>query len=216
MASPITSSDFEAPANLVDVCAKLTFLLSSNEKVAALVDYLFDGSGEPRQPLLALGLQPPGTVHHYWTNTSDWTTAKAEVEKLQRTQDDIDSGAGPFWRICDGLDGTPNLKGRFILGASGSADITAGLSARTINSIGGEENHSLTEGEMPPHFHDITIHKGSETGNGPHIYSTDESEVQMTDYPTAEAGGADGAVEPHNNMPPFYCLYPIIRTSRLY
>jgi microcystin-dependent protein len=46
--------------------------------------------------------------------------------------------------LCNGLNGTPNLSGRFILGTSTS---------HTIGQMGGEEQHILTVAEMPSHNH---------------------------------------------------------------
>ncbi len=53
------------------------------------------------------------------------------------------------WALCDGTNGTPDLRGRFILG-SGSGN---GLTQRNLNDKGGEENHKITIDEMPKHHH---------------------------------------------------------------
>lgn len=72
------------------------------------------------------------------------------------------------WNLCDGTNGTPNLKGKFILGAGG--DYSPG-------DTGGEATHVLTEAEMPIHSHDITVsgeshtHTGSSGSAGTHSHS---------------------------------------------
>ena len=48
------------------------------------------------------------------------------------------------WALCDGSNGTPNLKDRFIVGAGYSYNLGA---------IGGENYHTLTINEMPSHNH---------------------------------------------------------------
>lgn len=48
------------------------------------------------------------------------------------------------WYLCDGSNGTPDLRGKFVLGAGG---------AYSVNATGGEETHVLTESEMPSHTH---------------------------------------------------------------
>ena len=44
------------------------------------------------------------------------------------------------WALCDGQNGTPDLRGRFVLGAGQGA----GLTPRTAGEAGGEETHKLT------------------------------------------------------------------------
>lgn len=68
------------------------------------------------------------------------------------------------WRICNGQYGTPDLRGRFILGES---------SSKRFNSRGGEERVRLTINQMPRHNHNMDnrgnhIHTGNTSGNGNH------------------------------------------------
>lgn len=57
------------------------------------------------------------------------------------------------WALCDGtvVNGypTPDLRGRFVLGAGEGA----GLTPRKVGAVGGAETHVLTEEEMPSHAH---------------------------------------------------------------
>jgi phospholipid N-methyltransferase len=48
------------------------------------------------------------------------------------------------WALCNGTNGTPNLSGRFILGSGAGT----GLTNRTLNATGGDENVTLTEDEQ--------------------------------------------------------------------
>ena len=63
------------------------------------------------------------------------------------------------WALCDGqvVNGfqTPNLSGRFILGAGkGGKDMNnIDLTERTLGQTGGQENVVLTEAQMPKHKH---------------------------------------------------------------
>lgn len=59
------------------------------------------------------------------------------------------------WALCDGKDGRPDLRDKFILGAGNKY---------AIGDIGGNKNHqhnaktqdhALTENEIPPHIHKI-------------------------------------------------------------
>ena len=55
------------------------------------------------------------------------------------------------WRICDGTNGTPDLRGRFVL-SSGNG---SGLTNRTTGQSGGVETVTLSVGQMPTHSHDV-------------------------------------------------------------
>lgn len=59
------------------------------------------------------------------------------------------------WALCDGtvVNGfrTPDLRGRFVLGAGAGA----GLTARAVGQTGGAEQHVLTSAELPAHAHSI-------------------------------------------------------------
>jgi len=109
------------------------------------------------------------------------------------------------WTLCNGLNGAPDLQGRFILG-SGSG---SGLTNREIYNVGGEENHTLTINEMPSHNH--TIRASHQPGHQHHDY-----------YDRVALGGSSlasrsnvientGSGQPHNNMPPFYVLTYIMK-----
>ncbi|TWH46321.1 hypothetical protein [Sporomusa sp. KB1] len=100
------------------------------------------------------------------------------------------------WHICDGTDGTQDLRGRFILVAS---------SAYPAGTSGGAAAVTLSIDQIPSHSHGSQyyshssdgIHEGRELGQagagvGPEYWT----------YPTTETG--DG--QPHTNMPPFYSL----------
>jgi microcystin-dependent protein len=71
------------------------------------------------------------------------------------------------WAECNGNNGTPDLRNRFILGRG---------SGRIYGEIGGEETHVLTTDEMPSHSHVIDacgnhIHNVDACGN--HIHNID-------------------------------------------
>jgi microcystin-dependent protein len=104
------------------------------------------------------------------------------------------------WVLCDGSNGTPDLRGRFILGFGQGG----GLTNHNIGDKGGEENHTLTEGEMPSHKHKMSSFyehsrsfKGSDDNDHPFKQCCGNN-----GYFTDVTGG-NGA---HNNMPPFYVL----------
>lgn len=133
--------------------------------------------------------------------------------------------ADTAWHLCDGANGTPDLRGRFILGASAS---------HAPGTTGGEEAHSLTRDENAPHDHGATCstaglhhHKTRlippSSRNGYSGASYEKGEHPRTDggdsSNTTDDGlhahqitiGVSGSGAPHNNMPPYYTLAFIMK-----
>jgi microcystin-dependent protein len=52
------------------------------------------------------------------------------------------------WYLCDGSNGTPDLRDRFIIGAGTSY---------AVGATGGSSTHTLTTAEMPSHTHTATV-----------------------------------------------------------
>lgn len=123
----------------------------------------------------------------------------------------------PNWLPCDGktstegyplddhgLPGhvTPNLGGLVIVGAGQSP-----ISGKTypLNHTGGEEQHKLTQQEMPKHTHSVNISPTTMPQSG----STTQCLVPGNSN-TAPAG--EGA--PHNSMQPYLVLNFFIYAGR--
>lgn len=111
------------------------------------------------------------------------------------------------WHICDGTNGTPDLRGRFILGASDS---------HAVGSTGGEENHTLTVEELPkftPAFdgggnalvYNNTKYNDTEEGFQGGSLWHDERKTCNASFSSI------GNNQPHNNMPPYYTLSYIMK-----
>ncbi|MCR4662929.1 MAG: hypothetical protein K5622_03465 [Endomicrobiaceae bacterium] len=101
------------------------------------------------------------------------------------------------WVLCDGTNGTPDLRDRFVLGAGHNY---------TVGSKGGEETHTLTTDEMPSHGHDYYTGKGESTTMSGYVANAERSEVYQTLHTNVV-----GNSQPHNNMPPYYSLCYIMR-----
>lgn len=112
------------------------------------------------------------------------------------------------WHICDGTNGTPDLRGRFILGASGS---------HAVGSTGGEENHTLTVEELPKVSGSIGTY--IIWGDGRNESGVLHNNVGGTKFPSVATENAYssnisisfGNDQPHNNMPPYYALSYIMK-----
>ena len=126
--------------------------------------------------------------------------------------------------LCDGTNGTPDLRDRFVLGAGKSY---------SVNSTGGEEEHTLTKNEIPDHVHGIGSF-GSNNG----LFGSLTTAVNV-DFPGTKSTGWNGSgngsfnggnkidytqlatsfivneeiriAQSHNNMPPYYSLCYIMR-----
>ena len=73
------------------------------------------------------------------------------------------------WKLCDGGNNTPNLKGRFIL----SSGTGSGLTGRTTGQTGGFETVKLTTNEMPTHGHSVGA--TTLTTGGTHTHTVTET-----------------------------------------
>jgi microcystin-dependent protein len=99
------------------------------------------------------------------------------------------------WALCDGTNGTPDLRDRFIVGAGSSYN---------PGDTGGENVHTLTIDEMPRHRHTVTTTGYSWTGSG---YIT----VGDNPWPEFGATNYEGGGQPHENRPPYYALAYIMK-----
>lgn len=103
------------------------------------------------------------------------------------------------WALCDGQNGTPDLRGRFILGSSED---------HPIGEIGGSETHTLSVAEMPAHSHTIRGIETLESVNGGSLFAGGENQLSTKDSAeTSETG--EGS--PMSILPPYYVLAYIMK-----
>jgi microcystin-dependent protein len=126
------------------------------------------------------------------------------------------------WGLCNGtVYGTitsPDLTGRFVVGAGQSITSNPFTNPYGVGDMGGEEFHQLTIPEMPSHSHVSAFGNGTCTGSG--CGSTyGGSSYGGAPISTYAAGGdpdnkdakGNPLTLPHNNMPPYYALAYIIK-----
>lgn len=114
------------------------------------------------------------------------------------------------WLLCNGSNGTPDLRGRFIVGAGAG-------SGYSLNDKGGEATHILTIEEMPKHTHTLRAHNGQQVGFGlrdtaDHDYNAHWTieDVWGNQYGLMYNDYA-GESNEHENRPPYYALYYIMK-----
>lgn len=110
--------------------------------------------------------------------------------------------------LCNGLNGTPDLRGRFVPGAGGSYAV--GLS-------GGADSVTLALNQMPSHRHIVKeVNRGDEGSSG-----TDQSVGSFTEAGTDKfssyvggdkTDGTQGVTQSHENRPLFRAYCYIMKT----
>lgn len=94
------------------------------------------------------------------------------------------------WALCNGNNGTSDLRDKFVL--------CAGV-AHVENSSGGAETHALTSAENGPHSHVCNVGDDIDLGLRP-LFATADDEGGTGTINTETSGLGT----PHNNMPPYY------------
>ncbi|MFC7069484.1 hypothetical protein [Halobaculum lipolyticum] len=123
------------------------------------------------------------------------------------------------WTLCDGTDGTPDLRDRFVAGAG--AQYAAG-------ETGGSDSVQLTEQELPTHDHTgTTSTDGAHTHDYGQYSSGGSGDItgrgQYGSYPTQQTSSDGdhshtfttddaGGDQAHENRPPYLALAFIMKT----
>lgn len=139
--------------------------------------------------------------------TKIWAGINNTVTELATTGASLPSGLIAIWKgststiptglvLCNGQNGTPDLRDKFVLGAGNSY---------SVGSTGGEKTHTLTVDEMPSYAHSVRYGESSVTaGSG-------SSSTSAVRYSYNNTSGSTGGGSAHNNMPPYYALCYIMK-----
>ena len=106
--------------------------------------------------------------------------------------------------LCNGSNGTPDLRGRFVVGYhDGNSDYD-------VNDTGGSESVTLTVNQIPAHTHTHT--KATHpAGSGPEQNQTGSPE-DRTNFGDTGTTSSTGGGQSHENRPPYYALCYIMKT----
>ena len=139
------------------------------------------------------------------------------------------SGIPDGYSLCDGTNGTPDLRNRFLVGAGDEY---------TLGTVGGKKEVKLEAPQVGSHYHTFGYHNGNNNG---YFISTANVKVNADrpsgTYPGKWNGSGGGgywswdggsswaggqnlvtsltvtteAQKPHENRPPYYAVYYIMR-----
>jgi microcystin-dependent protein len=127
------------------------------------------------------------------------------------------------WLLCDGANGTPDLRNRFVVGAG---------STYAVGATGGADSVTLTTSQIPSHNHTATststvtdpghshTYKGQTGSGGSGVSSRDAENTTLTtnsattgiSVSTSTSIGNTGGGSSHENRPPYYALCYIMKT----
>lgn len=121
------------------------------------------------------------------------------------------TGAIPSgWHLCDGTNGTPDLRNRFVLGADPNEEETG--SGYSLGKTGGTNEVALTLEEIPSHIH---LLKGLRwmgwngiNDSGKNALNTGSSQTVTTD-----STGSGEMGQAHENRPPYMTVRFIMKAK---
>lgn len=102
------------------------------------------------------------------------------------------------WALCDGSNGTPDLRGRFVVGAGGSYN---------VGDTGGTESVTLTVSQIPEHSHTIPTYDDGNVRTNTKILGYGSGSAVSQKSTT----NGTGQGQSHENRPPYYALCYIMK-----
>lgn len=123
-----------------------------------------------------------------------------------------DSSIPEKWQICDGTNGTPDLRGMFIYGKSNDGDTPISASAVEHSHVGGVSSTSSN------HTHSAAITLHSAGGDGHAGGSTSVASGTHTHSASVELGSAGAhshttTLSSANGLPNYILLYYIMKVA---
>ena len=148
--------------------------------MAGMMDKPLDGAGlETVAQIFAERFGIPAGIVVMWSGAAD----------------NIPSG----WVLCDGTNGTPDLRNRFIVGAG---------STYAVGATGGSDTVKLTVSQMPSHKHTMNAASGTEDPFKSY-YVPKGNDMGGGTFSTNAAGSSAA----HENRPPYYALCYIMKAA---
>ena len=126
------------------------------------------------------------------------------------------------WHICDGTDGTPDLRNKFVYGGDGTNTGETGGSTYHDHSINGDGilkaavgYHTLSSEEMPSHNHSLGHYWGTSSSDStsfePASYGSSTPESGYRGGGGSHNHPLSGSTDNRTILPPYYVLAYIIK-----
>ncbi len=121
------------------------------------------------------------------------------------------------WALCDGENGTPDLRGRFVVGVNPENSRNPNLSPYNWTKAGGKETTTFKLGveHMPEHDHDLIQDPAYDSGSS---WDSDRGRNVATPClgrcnkkTTKTGGGQPYTIPADEKLPPFYALVYIMK-----
>ena len=109
------------------------------------------------------------------------------------------------WALCNGANGTPDLRDRFVVGAG---------SSYSIGATGGVNTVTLTKDQMPEHKHLMWFNGNNANnpwGQAVNTYKSPTDRGILSTEMSLNYNSPVGKNEPHENRPPYYALAYIMK-----
>ncbi len=106
------------------------------------------------------------------------------------------------WSLCNGQNGTPDLRGRFVVSVG---------DGYSLDDTGGTNSISLDATNLPPHHHTVPT---SSQGIADHVHTAyGDGLFGNGTIDSGTTGGTGGVAQPIDNRPPYYALCYVMRVS---
>lgn len=210
MGSPITASDFQIQNFGGDVCEQLRKLLEMSSNLSEFFAWMFNADGSEVSQEFKAMIQdiatPVGGVLFYPFNAVPAGYLILNGQNVSRTTyANLFAVWGTTFGVGDGSTtfGLPNFQDKFLCGSGTNA---------VFGATGGEASHTLTASEMPTHSHPFPsgddasgfLLKTSAAGKALDIVASGDA---ISVPATGDAGGS----QPHENRPPFFAGYWLVK-----
>ncbi|MEI8280765.1 MAG: hypothetical protein WCG75_00025 [Armatimonadota bacterium] len=126
------------------------------------------------------------------------------------------AAAGPMWEV----DTTMSAVFPVGVGTFAASGLVGVNQTTTSTGVVGEDKHTLIQTEMPSHNHNMTWGQqdtsGGDQQNTLYNGASNPNVGDANKLTELTGGDSNGNTVAHNNLPPFYGVYFIKRTARIY